>query len=136
MKNLFLGMLAAVFVVSCGTVALTNSSSAGKEMVSIENTKWTLADSVKGKTPTLTIESGKVNGNSGCNNFFGTLALDASTGAFRASQMGSTRMACENMAVENNFLSMMQKVNRYVTRGNTLELYQNDLLLLKFNKMQ
>ncbi|WP_435525663.1 META domain-containing protein [Chryseobacterium indoltheticum] len=45
-------------------------------------------------------------------------------------------MACANMSVEQNFLDMLNKANKYVVSGNTLELYQDNLLLLKFNKSE
>lgn len=135
MKNIFLGLFAAAVLASCGTMSSTTSK-VGKSQPSISNTKWVLADQVKGKTPTLNIEAGKVNGNTGCNNYFGTLASETSTGSFVAEQMGSTRMACDNMSTEKNFLDMMQKANKYVISGTTLELYKDDLLLLKFNKTE
>lgn len=135
MKNLFFSIFAAAVLVSCGTTSGV-SSKVGKAQPSISNTKWTLADNVKGKTPTLNIEGVKVNGNAGCNSYFGSVSTDASTGKFTASQVGSTRMACDNMSVEKNFLDMIQKANKYVVSGSTLELYQDNLLLLKFNKAE
>ncbi|MBQ0152894.1 MAG: META domain-containing protein [Chryseobacterium sp.] len=135
MKNIFLGLFAAAVLASCGTMSSTTSK-VGKSQPSITNSKWTLADNVKGKTPTLNIEAGKVTGNAGCNNYFGTLSSETNSGSFAASQMGSTRMACDNMSVEKNFLEMMQKANKYVVSGTTLELYKDDLLLLKFNKAE
>ncbi|WP_292009199.1 META domain-containing protein [Chryseobacterium sp.] len=137
MKNLFLSMCAAAVLASCGSrMSSSSSSKLGKAQPSLANTKWTLADNVKGKVPTLNIDGEKVSGNAGCNNYFGTLTMDASTGNFSAGQMGSTRMMCDNMSVEQNFMDMMQKANKYVVVGSTLELYKDNLLLLKFNKAQ
>ncbi|KUJ53424.1 META domain-containing protein [Chryseobacterium sp. JAH] len=136
MKNLFLSICTVAFLASCGTMANSSASKVGKSQPSISATKWVLADNVKGKTPTLNIEGSKVNGNAGCNSYFGTLSTDTASGSFSASQLGSTRMACDNMSVEQNFMSMMGKVNKYVVSGNTLELYQDNLLLLKFNKSE
>lgn len=135
MKNLFLSICAAVVLTSCGAMS-GSASKVGKSQPSLANTKWTLADNVKGKIPTLNIEGEKLNGNAGCNNYFGTVKLDASTGGFSAGQMGSTRMMCDNMSVEKNFMDMVGKANKYVVSGNTLELYQDNLLLLKFNKSE
>ncbi|MCW3169582.1 META domain-containing protein [Chryseobacterium sp. 09-1422] len=137
MKNFFLSLCTVAVLASCGTMSNTSSSNkVGKAQPSISNTKWTLADNVKGKTPTLQIEGTKVNGNAGCNSYFGTLSTDAASGTFTASQLGSTKMACDNMSVEQNFMSMMGKANKYVVSGNTLELYQDSFLLLKFNKAE
>jgi len=135
MKNLFLSICAAAVLASCGAMS-GSASKVGKSQPSLANTKWTLADNVKGKIPTLNIEGEKMNGNAGCNNYFGTVKLDASTGSFSAGQMGSTRMMCDNMSVEKNFMDMVGKANKYVVSGNTLELYQDNLLLLKFNKSE
>lgn len=136
MKRVFLSLCTVVVLASCGTMASSSSSKVGKSQPSISATKWVLADNVKGKTPTLNIDGSKVTGNAGCNSYFGTLSTDAASGSFMASQLGSTKMACENMSVEQNFMSMMQKANKYVVSGTTLELYQDNLLLLKFNKSE
>ena len=136
MKNLFLSICTAAVLASCGTMSSPSASKVGKSQPSLANTKWTLADNVKGKTPTLNIDGAKVNGNTGCNSYFGTLATDATSGTFTASQLGSTRMACDNMSVEQNFMDMVGKANKYVVSGNTLELYKDNLLLLKFNKAE
>ncbi len=40
------------------------------------------------------------------------------------------------MSVEKNFMDMVGKANKYVVTGNVLELYQDNLLLLKFNKAE
>lgn len=129
-------MCTVAVLASCGTMSSSASSKVGKAQPSILNTKWTLADQVKGKIPTLNIEGSKVNGNAGCNSYFGTVSTDTASGSFTASQLGSTKMACDNMSVEKNFMEMVQKANKYVVSGSTLELYQDNLLLLKFNKSE
>ncbi|WP_419870531.1 META domain-containing protein [Chryseobacterium sp. CT-SW4] len=136
MKNLFLSLCTAAVLVSCGTMSSSSASKVGKAQPSLANTKWTLADNVKGKVPTLNIDGEKISGNAGCNNYFGTLTMDTATGNFTAGQMGSTRMMCDNMSVEQNFMDMVQKANKYVVVGSTLELYKDNLLLLKFNKAE
>ncbi|KFE98119.1 hypothetical protein IX39_17135 [Chryseobacterium formosense] len=136
MKNIVLGIFAMALVASCGTMKNSSTSKVGKAQPSIANTKWTLADNVKGQTPTLNIEGSKLNGNAGCNRYFGSVVMETASGTFTPSQMGSTKMACENMSVEKNFMDMIQKANKYVVSGTTLELYQDNLLLLKFNKTE
>ena len=135
MKNYILSLLGAAVMISCGATG-GSSSKVGKEQPSITNTKWVLADKVKGTVPTLNIEGNKINGSSGCNKYFGTIAMDSHSGTFTPSGVGSTKMACENMTVETNYLGALQKVNKYVVTDSTLELYQDGLLLLKFNKAQ
>jgi len=136
MKNLFLSICTVAVLASCGTMKNASSSKVGKAQPSIANTKWTLADNVKGQVPTLVIEGSKINGNAGCNRYFGGVTMETASGKFEASQMGSTKMACANMSVEQNFLDMLNKANKYVVSGTTLELYQDNLLLLKFNKSE
>jgi len=136
MKNLFLSIGAAAILASCGTMTSASASKVGKAQPSLSSTKWTLADNVKGKVPSLNIEGEKISGNAGCNNYFGTAKVDASNGDFSAGALGSTKMACDNMSVEKNFMDMVGKANKYVVSGNTLELYKDNLLLLKFNKAE
>ncbi|MGZ5211505.1 MAG: META domain-containing protein [Kaistella sp.] len=131
MKNVFLAVFAAAAMVSCSTMS---TSKVGSSQVNIANTKWTLADPVKGKVPTLNIESSRITGNGGCNSYFGELSLDPTAGNFSAKNVGATKMACENMEVESNFFSMLNEATKYVVNGNTLELYKGNLLLMKFNK--
>lgn len=131
MKNLVLGIAAMAFVASCTT---TSSTTKTKSQPSIANTKWVLSEQVKGKTPTLNIEGNRVTGNAGCNNYFGELMLDTTAGNFVANNIGSTKMACENMATESNYLKMLSQANKYVVNGNVLELYRDNLLLVKFTK--
>lgn len=59
-----------------------------------------------------------------------------SSGKVNFSNIGATKMMCADMSVENSFLMMLPKVNKYIISGNTLELYQDKLLLMKFNKMK
>lgn len=133
MKNLVIAVFFFGTLVSCGALGTTVKTN---NQPSLENSQWQLADQVKGKIPTLKIESGKVLGNAGCNNYFGELALDSASGSFSAKNLASTKMACSDMSTEDNFLNMLLKATHYRISGNTLELYQNSLLLLKFNKIQ
>ena len=131
MKHVFLAIFAAAVMGSCSTMS---SSKVGSPQVNIANTKWTLAEEVKGKTPTLNVESNKITGNGGCNSYFGELSLDPTAGNFAVKNVGATKMACQNMAVEDNYFRMLNEATKYVVNGNTLELYKGNLLLMKFNK--
>jgi len=137
-KNIFRNISIAIFtattIVSCST--MTNSKSkVGTPQANIANTQWTLADNVKGKKPTLVIESSKITGNGGCNSYFAEVMLDSTVGNFSTKNIGSTKMACDNMSEETNYFSMLGATTKYVVNGNTLELYKGNLLLLKFNKL-
>lgn len=135
MKNLFLSIMAVITIASCSAIPSLGKSKVGASQTNIVNTQWTLADNVSGKKPTLIVENGKISGNAGCNNYFGQLSLDPTAGNFNADKIGSTRMACDNLASEKNFLDMLDEADKYVVTDNTLELYKGNLLLLKFTKM-
>ncbi len=132
MKKYFFTALLSISIISCGVV---NNPLSTANQPSLNDTQWQLAENVKGKVPTLKIQSGKISGTGGCNNYFGELTAESSTGLFSASKIGSTKMACEAMSSESSFFSMLSNVNKYRVVGNTLELYQNSLLLLKFNRI-
>ncbi|MRI63574.1 META domain-containing protein [Ornithobacterium rhinotracheale] len=74
----------------------------------------------------------KVNGFAGCNRFFGPCTAQA--GVINFSNLASTRMACPQLDIENRYLSLLGKSNRYEIKGKDLYLYQNNLLLLHFKR--
>ena len=133
-RNISLAIFTAATIVSCSTMT-TSKSKVGTAQPNIANTQWTLADNVKGKKPTLMIESARITGNGGCNNYFADLMIDRTVGNFSTKNIGSTKMACDNMSEESNYFSMLGAATKYVVNGTTLELYKDNLLLLKFNKL-
>jgi heat shock protein HslJ len=134
LRNFPLAIFAALTISSCSTTTVSKNK-LGSSQVNITNTQWTLADHVKGKKPTLVIESGKISGNGGCNNYFAELMLDPTVGNFSTTNIGSTRKACDNMSEETLFFSTLGAATKYVVTGSTLELYKDNLLLLKFSKL-
>lgn len=132
MKNFFLTSLVAISIFSC-TSRVGNASKLGKNQAPITGTQWVLADDVANK-PTLVIEQNRISGNAGCNNYFSDATIDTSAGNFSAKNIGSTRKLCNNMSIENAYLEVLPQVNKYVATETTLELYKDNLLLLKFNK--
>ena len=75
-----------------------------------------------GKPPDFTLDTAKktITGFSGCNRFFGSFSVKPGTLVF--SQMGSTRMMCENAQFEFDFLSAMEQVAAYQCANNKLTL--------------
>lgn len=132
MKNVFAVLFFSLMLAACTAVP---GARVGTPQQTIIGTRWQLLENIKGKTPTLVIEEGKVSGNAGCNSYFGGVTVDASTGNFAVSNVGSTRMMCENIGVETGFLNSLQQANKYILNGNNLELYRDRLLLLKFTKL-
>lgn len=77
----------------------------------------------------------RIGGKSGCNNFFGGFERNGNTLSFK--QMGSTRMACsdELNKLEHQFLTALgNQTFTYDVADQTLNLYQNNKLVLMFGK--
>lgn len=130
MKNIILALFALIIVASCASM----SGSSSKQEV-VTNTKWILADNVSStKIPTLNIEGKRVSGNGGCNNFFADATVDAKNGTFLIGNIGSTRMACNDLKTEQNFFNLLEQANKYAVKDGFLELYKDNLLLLRFKK--
>jgi heat shock protein HslJ len=66
-------------------------------------------------------DANKVIGNGSCNNFTGTYELRSPNG-IALSQMASTQMACMNMEVESRFLKVLEMVDNYYLKEDTLIL--------------
>ncbi|MBS1549531.1 MAG: META domain-containing protein [Bacteroidetes bacterium] len=135
MKKLALIFAILFVVVSCTTNNTIGSTKKSKAQPSLYSTQWTLAEVVKGKNPTMVLENGKISGNAGCNNYFGSFEMDTTQGSLKINNLGTTRMACPNMSAESNFLKILGETNRYIVNGEHLELYKDNLLLLKMIKL-
>ncbi len=64
----------------------------------------------------------RVQGNGGCNSFFGTYELQESVGRIRFLQMGSTMMACDGLENEIEFLKVLEMADNYSVNGDVLYL--------------
>ncbi len=67
----------------------------------------------------------RINGNAGCNLFFGSYEL-SSDSALRFSQIGATKRFCPNMSVEDRFLKALNETTRMKIQGNSLVLLNGD----------
>lgn len=76
----------------------------------------------------------KVNGNSGCNNFFGTYSTQANTITFKS--LGSTRMACldqQPSKIENKILKYLSGATvKFDVADQTLNFYNKNRLIMMF----
>lgn len=70
-----------------------------------------------------------VNGNGGCNSFFGSYEL-AGENHISFSKIGATKMACQNMAVENVFFKALEQADQYTVVNDTLFLNNASKILL------
>lgn len=134
MRTIFLGFLALILV-GCSSVSLP-SLSKNKEIVSLKGTEWVLDDQNLSPNThiTLWLEEGKISGNGGCNQYFGTLIMDNETQSFSVKNIGATRMLCDNSSTENQYFNLLEKVDKFHLKDQTLELYKGQVLVLKFKK--
>lgn len=132
MKKLFFSLF-LIILSSCSTnptrmISVKNTS--------LTNTHWVLDDNSIAMTNheiTLFIEHDKVSGNASCNNYFGTLRTDIS-GNFKVQNIGATRQNCHKINTEHYFFNLLEKANKYHSTSQNLELYQDNILLLRFRK--
>lgn len=135
MKKLFLPLVASGLLSLTSCIVVNNSGNAPESNMDLMDSKWQLADKTNGKIPTLVLEANRASGNAACNNYTGQLQLDKATHTFKVDNVGSTRMSCPELATETNYLRMLQRATNYRQTKNTLELYEGNMLLLKFNRI-
>jgi len=75
----------------------------------------------------------KVAGNGGCNRINGSYMLEKKN-RIKFQEIASTKMACQDMAFETAFLSLLNEVNRFEQQGSTLVLKDDRKILLKFEQ--
>lgn len=61
--------------------------------------------------------TGRVHGNAGCNRLMGSFDIHAEAGTIDLSRLGTTRMMCPDMTVEQNVLNALAQVKQYVKLG-------------------
>ncbi|MDO4763471.1 MAG: META domain-containing protein [Flavobacteriaceae bacterium] len=128
MKYLFLIIILLIFGACTSTRSVFSENLADTEWV-LEDNHLKLMNEI-----TLRIEEGRVSGNASCNNYFGNVIIDTATRHFSVGKLGVTRKACSKMSPESYFLKMLEKTNKYRLNRGVLELYQDQVLLLKFKK--
>jgi heat shock protein HslJ len=103
----------------------------------IMNTPKPFADLYANQKPTITFNSttGKVNGQSGCNNFNGTFNLDGNRVSF-GENMAMTRKMCPDMAGETTFMETLKKISTYsvTEQGKTLNLMMGDMAVMRLTR--
>ena len=80
----------------------------------------------------LDAQQTKFNGHTGCNRMFGTVGIGARRLDF--SNIGTTKMACVEpraRRVETEFVRALENADRFRVRGNTLELYDRNRIVVK-----
>lgn len=127
MKRLFnLSMLCittALIIVGC-----CHCRSKSRNAVSLEGNTWQLVKLLSqdiasdGDSFTITFgEDGSLNGKGSCNRVFGDYTATAD-GKFAIGQLGSTRMMCPDVDLENRFFMTLGDAMAYEIDGETLML--------------
>lgn len=116
------GLLAGMAVIcACGTkkAVVAESIDGNWKITEVDGEKVSGVE----KTPEMTFNSkeNRVNGNAGCNNFFGSFTYKNGTLKF-GEDMGATRMMCRNMKFEDKALQALPKVTKAVSKGQMLLL--------------
>jgi heat shock protein HslJ len=70
-------------------------------------------------------------GSGGCNSVNGTY-LHPKPDHLAFSNIASTKMACANMEIEKQFLTMLEKVNNFQLKGDTLVFKVNKNIIAEF----
>ncbi len=136
MKKIWLFALATWIIFSCNT-----AHKAGNTNINLhKGEEWHLLGFGKNvEKPSQTMKSAfivfkdnQVNGQSGCNSFFGSYTLD--NNIIRFDKVGATKMMCDepSMLVEDWLHRSLNEANRISTEGNTMKLWKADELLASF----
>jgi len=70
----------------------------------------------------------KVSGFAGCNQYFGNFTADKTSLKF--SLLGSTKMYCDSMEIENKFLDILTQINSFSSENNILILLTDQQVIL------
>jgi len=131
MKKYFYLITTMIFISGCTHSGQSNDTS-------FLDTTWKLSELFSenirysdSQIPYVRFEAERVNGNDGCNNFFGGYTLDEDSLKFGL--LASTRMACPDMeGFELIFNKMLSMTTRYRISGNKLDLYADEKLIASF----
>ncbi len=103
------------------------------KLVSIAGRFYVHAGAEREPHLTLRADGDAITGFGGCNTFHGRFEQDAGGGRLRFERLAATKRAClDGVDIEAQFLTMLQEVNRYVIRGDSLGLLRDDEALLGF----
>lgn len=116
-------LISAFMLASCSPDSFPNNKWYGKHLTVVEMTGTPVQTSGSTSDAHLIFnsENGVINGSGGCNRIFGQYALDRKN-AIRFSEVGATKMACQNMGFENRFLDLLDQVRYYEFKDNMMLL--------------
>lgn len=141
LRNLFFAVSTGLFLTlaGCDSKPTKEATDSAKQMItfSLEDTEWQLKSFMDGKAKAtgkanlmMDSEKKRVAGSAGCNRYFGSYNVSGETIQF--SQMGATKMMCQDMSEEDHFFKYMQRVNRFQMEANQLILFKDNQPLMQF----
>jgi heat shock protein HslJ len=134
------GQLVGVLVLLSIISACSFDAKEPAPSITLANTSWILK-TLNGKAvatdrlPTIQFDDTRMNGYSGCNQFFGNYT-SSNDGIFTTSAVGATKMACldDKNALEQQFFTQLEKANKYSVTREQLHLLDNGRnILMVFN---
>ncbi len=141
MKQILVISILFICIVSCSNKKITKQT-LNKNVSKLHAERWYLIE-MNGKKYNsasvyidLNFKDLKMNGQSFCNTIFSNIELKDET-KIKFTNLGMTMMACQAMALENEFNSLLEKVKGYSIIENSLFLYDvNNKNVLSFNKIK
>lgn len=125
-------LLYLILAATIGSSAVSCCSTCrGARVIPVSGTEWSLIelngrviDRGGGRAGRLTLilgVDGRVGGMGDCNRFFGPYTFDGK-GRFDISELGSTRVACPNQALEDEYFRALQEAASFRIDGDFLLL--------------
>jgi heat shock protein HslJ len=128
----------ALILVGCG--CKTSKKNVGDEHYPLVGTQWNLVklDGAEigvdfALRPFITFDTAdNIQGNLGCNSFFGTYSTNKRHKMTLEFQ-GATKRLCQNMGVERKFMQALKRdISRYEIVGEELILFEGDQEVMRF----
>ena len=129
MKSSLYSILLLLVITSCTSYSSLELSNHNWEVVSINN------QSLEGTLPYITVNltEEKINGNTGCNNFFGV--IEVVENKLKISPLAATKMMCPDMTNEDLFLKHLNGTINFKFDDNKLLFFKNiDELIMVLTK--
>lgn len=138
MKKLILAGISALVLIACACKTSEKSADAATHDLPLTNTHWVLTainGAAVGEMPSEAFivfdGKGKINGDLGCNLFFGTYY--AKKGKMSIEYTGSTKRLCSDMKTEDSFAAALQSgIKSYTISGDVLTIQNENKEVLRF----
>ncbi|MEL1241431.1 META domain-containing protein [Flavobacterium flavipallidum] len=124
-KHISLGIV-SLLLFSCSAIKKDASANQLQEkywkLIEIRGQKVTAENYLKEPYFIIKTKDNRIVGNGGCNSFSGTYELQKETGRISISPLVATKMACIKPTVENEFFKVLETVDNYTLKYDTLQL--------------